>query len=56
MIMTALAVVVAATFVEFVFVSAALQPTQDDKKDSCCENEGENDECFHDGILVSPKH
>ncbi len=39
--------IMAAMFVVLVFVSAALQPTQDDKEDSCCENEDKYDECFH---------
>jgi len=39
--------IMAAIFVVLVFVSAALQPTDDDKEDSCCENKGENDESFH---------
>ena len=56
MIMAALAVVVTAGFVVPVFISATLQSAQDDKKDSCSENEGKNDECFHDWILFPAKH
>ena len=56
MIMAALAVVVIAMFVVLVFIATALQSAQDDKEDSCCENEGENDECFHDWILFPAKH
>ena len=47
MIMAALAVIVTAVFVVLVFATAALQPADDDKEDSCCENKGENDESFH---------
>ena len=39
--------IMAAIFVMLVLVSTALQPADDDKEDSCCENKGENDECFH---------
>ena len=39
--------IMAALFVVRVFLATALHPAQDDKEDSCCENEGENNECFH---------
>ena len=52
MIMAAFAEVVAAVFIVLVFISAALQPAQDDKENPCCENEGEDDKCFHDRIIV----
>jgi hypothetical protein len=56
MIVTTLAVVVAAVCVVLVFVSTALPATQNDEEDSCCENEGEDDECFHDEVLFLAKH
>ncbi len=42
--------------VVLVFIPAALQPAQDDKEDSCCENEGEDDGGFHSGSLFVPRH
>lgn len=46
----------AAMVVVLVFIPAALQPAQDDKEDSCCENEGEDDGGFHSGSLFVPRH
>jgi len=39
--------IMATMFVVLMFFSAALQPAQDDKEDSRCENEDKDDECFH---------
>ncbi len=47
MVMSALAVVMTAVCVVRVFLAAALQPADEDKEDTCCENKGENDESFH---------